>query len=230
VPVLAYDEFSIDNPTGKGVLPKDFKSQMSLLKKTGFRVITLDQLLDFLNFKKQLPDKSIVLTFDSGRNSFKKIAYPVLKSYGYPATVFIYPQLVGNRGKMSWKDLKQLHSYGINIQPHSLKPRNLAKREENKTPKRHVEQLQKEILTSKKMIDKKLSKNCRYLAYPFGAANSLVMKVLKNNGFKGAFTLNSKSNPFYVNNFGIGRVKIDEHISSSAFRKKLDTFIKKDLR
>ncbi len=46
-----------------------FEEQMKLLKEKGYRVITLDQFLDFLEFKSQIPKKSVVITIDDGWRS-----------------------------------------------------------------------------------------------------------------------------------------------------------------
>ena len=57
---------------------------MGLLKEKGYRVISMDQFFDFLEFKASIPPKSVVITIDDGWLSAYEIAFPILKKYGYP--------------------------------------------------------------------------------------------------------------------------------------------------
>jgi len=67
VPILSYHQFSATESNDRMIVTKSaFLEQMRFLKDNGYRVITLDQLFDFLNFKAPLPRKSVVITIDDG--------------------------------------------------------------------------------------------------------------------------------------------------------------------
>ncbi|MDY6853035.1 MAG: polysaccharide deacetylase family protein, partial [Thermodesulfobacteriota bacterium] len=102
VPVLVYHGFSRQKADKTHVAKADFENQMKFLKDKGYSVITLDRFLDFLNFKSSIPPKSVVLTFDSGRRTVYDIAYPILKKYGYPGTLFVQTDFIGHEKAMSW--------------------------------------------------------------------------------------------------------------------------------
>ncbi len=71
--------------------------QFDWLKQEGYHIVSIQDLLDATAGKKQLPEKSVLLSFDDGYLSFYTRVYPLLKKYGYPAMVAI----VG-----SWMDAK----------------------------------------------------------------------------------------------------------------------------
>ena len=97
-----------------------FREQMQYLKANGYRVISLRELVEFTRLERQLPQRSVVLTFDDGYKSFRQHAYPVLKELGFPATLFVYTDYVGaGRNALSWQDLRELGAEGVDVQAHS---------------------------------------------------------------------------------------------------------------
>ena len=67
----------------------EFNGQMQYLKDHGYTTISLLDLESYLNKSKNLPGKSIVITFDDGLISTREYAYPVLKKHGFVAEQFI---------------------------------------------------------------------------------------------------------------------------------------------
>jgi peptidoglycan/xylan/chitin deacetylase (PgdA/CDA1 family) len=51
---------------------------MRYLKTHGYRVISLKDFVEFASLRRQLPRKSVVLTFDDGWKPFQEFAYPIL--------------------------------------------------------------------------------------------------------------------------------------------------------
>ncbi len=67
--------------------PQQLESRFALLKAGGYNVLKLAEALARLQ-AGDLPPRSVVLTFDDGPYDFYKQAYPLLKRYEYPATVY----------------------------------------------------------------------------------------------------------------------------------------------
>ncbi len=76
-----------DNPCV--VSTENFEKQMKYLYDNGYHTITLQELEDFLFNQKILPKKSVLINFDDGYYSNVVRAYPILKKYGFRATVFM---------------------------------------------------------------------------------------------------------------------------------------------
>lgn len=59
--------------------------QFAWLKDNGYNVISMDDVIAAQQGKKELPEKSVVLTFDDGYAGFYTRVFPLLKAYHWPA-------------------------------------------------------------------------------------------------------------------------------------------------
>lgn len=90
--ILAYHGVSQDdehlwNPE-LFVTPECFANRMQALKQYGCHVLPLHDALEKL-WAKTLPPCSVVLTFDDGGCDFYRRAFPILREFGWPATVYL---------------------------------------------------------------------------------------------------------------------------------------------
>ena len=230
VPVLVYYKISKTKPSNIAITQDHFKAQMKYLKDNDYHVITLDQLLGFLDYQEQIPEKSVVITFDDGWISIYDIAIPILKEYGFPATIFIYTDFVGGGKAMSWKHIKALSQAGFDIQCQTKTHRNLTALKNKESFKEYFNSLEMEISYPKKLIKKKLNKECNCLAYPYGKTNNLVIAMLKKHGYRAAFTVDNKSNPFFVNKYKITRWAIYGKYDIEKFKTRLSVFQNMELK
>jgi peptidoglycan/xylan/chitin deacetylase (PgdA/CDA1 family) len=67
--------------------PAILRGRLEALKRGNYQVLPLAEAVERL-FKKDLPPRSVVLTFDDGGYDFYKQASPVLREFGYPATIY----------------------------------------------------------------------------------------------------------------------------------------------
>ena len=106
-----------------------FEQQMKYLKENGYRVITLSQLYGFLQYQHAVPKNSVVITLDDGYRSVYDTAYPILKKYGFTATLFVYTDFVGmGKSAMTWDQLRDMKADGFEIGSHSLSHPDLTKK------------------------------------------------------------------------------------------------------
>jgi len=230
VPILAYCRFSKEKTAKSIVVEAAFKDQMQFLKENGYRGITLDQLLGFLEFRTQIPEKSVVITFDDGWRSFYDIAFPVLRDYGFPATLFVSAEFIGKKNAMSWDQVKVLSETGFDIQCKITTRANPAELRNPEAFKEYFIALQGEVTRSKKIIKKKLNRECRYLAYPYGETNTVVVAMAKKEGFRAAFIENRSRNPFFINNYRVNRSVIHGGFDMAQYKKNLSVFYKSELK
>ena len=224
VPVLSYHQFSKGNKNKMTVTEADFEAQMRFLKENGYRVITLDRLFDFLDFKVQLPQKSVVLTIDDGWRSTYDIAYPVLKRYGFPATLFVYTGIItGSKKTLSWDLIREMAQNGIEMQCHTRTHRDLSKPTTEESFNEYFQSLQMELVESVKIIEKETGIKPKYLAYPYGETSRLVIAMLEKHGYRGAFTVKRGGSPLFFNNYRINRSMIYGDLSMKRFEKNLST-------
>ncbi len=224
VPVLAYKSFSKEKPGLMSVTETAFAAQMKYLKENNFRVITVSQLLEFFDFNRQIPEKSVVITIDDGWYTLYDIAFPILKKYGFTPTLFVYTDFIGGGKAMSWEQVKELSENGFDIQCKTRTHRNMKRLRENESLKEYVASIEMELLYPKKLIKKRLGKECICLAYPYGETNDLVIALLKKHDYRAAFTATGKSNPFFVDQFRIHRAEVYGHDDLETFKEKLAVF------
>lgn len=223
VPLLAYHRFSTDGTENRMTVPQaKFEAQMQYLKDNGYRVIPLDQFVDFIEFKAQLPDRAVVITADDGWKSFYEVAYPILKKYGYPATLFVYTDFPESDPlALTWPMIKDMKKNGVDVECHSKSHRDLRmKRDEDF--KAYVNTLETEIHGVQSDMQRKGGFACRYLAYPYGGHNPLVVALAQKYGFRAAFTVKRGSNSFFAQDFLVRRSMIYGEYGLADFEKNLN--------
>ena len=76
----------------------------NLVKK--YNIISLEELVDCIKGNARLPRHSVVLTFDDGYKSVYTNAFPILKKYNVPATVFLTTSFIGSKEVAWWDKLE----------------------------------------------------------------------------------------------------------------------------
>lgn len=232
VPILSYHNFSLDRSTSRMTVTKAaFEEQMKLLRDKGYRVITMDQLFDFLDFRAQIPKKSVVITIDDGWRSAYDIAFPILRKYGYPATLFVYTDLiVGSEKTLSWDLIQEMANNGMDIQGHTKTHRNLTLMDKKESFAEYFEAIAKELSASAGVIKAKVGKEIKYLSYPNGETNHLVIELAKKYGYRGAFTVRREGNPFFIHDYRVNRSMIYGDFDLNQFEKNLTVFAEEPLK
>lgn len=223
VPVLSYHRFG----AGKGKLSvsqQQFKEQMAYLKNNGYRVIPLKQVLAFLRGEAAIPRRSIVLSIDDGYQSVYHIAYPLLKKYNFPATIFIYSDYIGNGG-LTWRQMDEMESSGlISFQAHSKSHDNLNVRLASESIDQYQARLVDEVRIPARLLGKRMKNPPLGFAYPFGAVNQQVVNELKRNGYQIGVTVERGANPFFTYPYTLRRTMIYEKDGIEEFKRALRVF------
>lgn len=160
------------------IFPENFKAQMQYLKDNGYTVISMKNYLGYLNNQNNVPEKSVVLTFDDGWENQHTYAYPILKEFGYTATFYIITNTAGGRSYMSWNSIKELEQSGMNIESHTATHQNLTKI--------NLDEVLKELTLSKNKLETELGHTVEMVAYPYYANNAEVQKIVKEVGYTSA--------------------------------------------
>jgi len=230
VPILCYHRFG--TKTSKlNVTPAAFEQQMEWLARNGYTVVTLARLARFLDGKEALPAKSVAITIDDGYRSSYEIAYPILRKYGFPATVFLYTDFVGASDAMTWAQMKDMTSSGlVTIQPHSKSHANLTQRLPNETDARYRDRIRREVDAPVTVIKERLSEPIFAFAYPYGDVNEYVVDLLVKDSVGQGVTVTPGGNPFYAYPYMLRRTMIFGNDDLDAFKAKLVTFVRTGAR
>ncbi|MEW5774251.1 MAG: polysaccharide deacetylase family protein [Thermodesulfobacteriota bacterium] len=231
VPVLAYSAFAKAPGQGVALTQAAFDDHLRYLKDHGYVPVSIEALYNFLEFKEDLPTKAVVITIDdTGQNTWD-VAYPVLKKYGFPAAVFVCTDLVtGKEGALSWDKIKEMGADGISIQHQTKTLRNLTRRKTDETFEDFVVAVDREMTVATLELRERAGITPAFMAYPYGAANELVIALLRKNGFRGAVTLSGQPNPFYTDNFLVSRKPVTADTTLDALGKSLEVFQKSEVQ
>jgi len=223
VPVLCYHNIG---PQAKGrlvIAAKTFEDQMRYLKTQGYHVISLKELLEFTALKRQLPQKTVVLTFDDGWKSFRQYAEPLLKELGFPATLFIYTDFLGARVAMSWEDLRELAAEGYDIEAHSKTHADM-RRKPGESDADYSRRMEAELAQPLVLFQKNLGRTPLILAYPYGSHDDQVERRTREVGYVAALDVRRQGNPSFAQLLAIHRSQIYSEMTLEDFAKNLNTF------
>ena len=68
--------------------PEPFARQMEHISRR-YHVVSISRVLSTLDGGPALPPRAVLLTFDDAYTSFARVAWPILRAHGFPATVFV---------------------------------------------------------------------------------------------------------------------------------------------
>jgi peptidoglycan/xylan/chitin deacetylase (PgdA/CDA1 family) len=230
VPILAYDRLTED-PSGQGDTTElDFEGQMAYLRAGHYHVIGLARFLEFMNYNGQIPTRSVVITIDDTRLDAIERALPVLKKYGFTATLFVDTGKLGQPGMLTREDLVRLTKNGIDVQCRNGWDIDGAIETGQITLEQYFEQIRTEIPKARQTVEEITAAPCIVYACPPAGSNNLLVEFLKRTGFKAALVTNGLANPFYTDPFHIGRTRIPPRCSVDDFEEKLMVFRTMDIK
>jgi len=76
------------------IAPDMFEDQISTLARAGFVTISLSELYEYMSGKGRIPPKAVVLTLDDGYLDNWVYAFPILRKYGFRATIYVSTDFV----------------------------------------------------------------------------------------------------------------------------------------
>ena len=182
IPILIYHEFFTPIPEDDVYHlfsnQENFEENVTTLLNDGYTFITLEDLYRYNNGEIGLPEKVVIITMDDGWLGNYLEAFPVLKKYNVPATIFIVNDLVGTRDYFSWEQAKEMYDSGlVKIHCHGYKHisyGNVSK-----------ETLISDYTKSHQEIEEHLGeKQQKIMAYPAGDSSANSIKWLKEIGFE----------------------------------------------
>jgi peptidoglycan/xylan/chitin deacetylase (PgdA/CDA1 family) len=190
----------------------EFERQMRWLHDRGYRTISLDELADWLDGKAPRPEHAVVITIDDGDESFVNLAVPVLRRYGYQATLFFITGLAGARrwndlDLVDWDTLRSLEAEGvIRVESHTHNMHTKVRRNGEAVPvfllsyqdsTGHTSAdspLANDLRKSREAIQAQLGHDARFLAWPFGFGEASTDSLAYTLGFRRILTLSPRRN------------------------------------
>ncbi|HEY9677476.1 MAG TPA: polysaccharide deacetylase family protein [Drouetiella sp.] len=206
VPILTYHSVGRLNPILDTPIEK-FESHLKAFAEKGYTSVTLSDLVALISSRKTLPAKTLVLTFDDGYKAFHSEAWPLLKKYGFTATVFLISDYCGKDNRwigqpdsvptaplLTWDEVALLSKEGCEFGGHTS----------NHLPLSTIsgERLTRELVQSKERIQEATNKDVTTFAYPYGDTTGDAVREVQKH-YQGAVSTDlgissSESNPYLL--------------------------------
>ena len=181
IPILLYHNIPIEKSARSeyymSTTQKQFEKQISGLKNLGYTFITYDDLIKYYNNELALPEYVVLVTFDDGYIDNYENAFPIIKKYNIPVTMFIIDSCVGAPGYFSWEQAKEMENSGlVSIHTHG---------------KLHIpygyesaDIVKNYITSAHSNIETQLGHSInKVFAYPYGSYSDVSVKTLSDLGF-----------------------------------------------
>lgn len=193
VSVLGYHDFSGTEPeTAMRISVEKFRKQMQALREKDLPVIPMADFIAWKDEGKPIPERSVVITIDDGWKSVYTHAYPVLKEFGYPFTIYLYKNYVDGGGKALTTDMIfEMMQNGATIGCHSTThpyPQTV-KKNRRKGRKQFQAFLEVEMAQSKRFLEQKFRVPVRTYAYPGGYFTEEMVRSAPEFGYSHLFTV-----------------------------------------
>lgn len=173
------------------VTEKDFERQMKYLKDKKYNVIKLVELAEKLKKREEVKPKTVVITFDDAYKDNYSIAFPILKKYSLPSTIFVPTAYIGkemlnSEGKtipvMNWLEAKEMEESGlVDFASHS--------HTHPMMDRIAFEEFISEIKTSENMLKQNLKRPVKIFSFPKGKFKPEHADYLKKQDYLGAVTV-----------------------------------------
>jgi len=214
---------------GLRVNPEQFEKQLVHMKENGWRSLTMKELMDK---GSSVPEKTVVLTFDDGYEDNYTTAFPLLKKYGFKATLYlvidrhnrdwsVYRKSKNNTGelkvepKLNDAQVKEMVDSGVfEMGSHTISHANFNALS--------TEEIKAEVVDSKVALESLTGTNCDSFCYPFGIYKMHDWELIKTAGYSNATTTTAGISNFESDNlYLLKRVTVSGKDNMLAFKSKL---------
>jgi len=207
--------------------PRVFEDQMKFLRDNGFSSVGLGDAVRYLEAGGAGKIKPVVITFDDGFRDFLTNAFPVLERYGLSATMFLPTGFIGESTQrfkgiecLTWGEVRDLDRAGVEFGSHTVTHRQLRDTA--------TEDVENEILHSKKTIEDHLDCGVTSFAYPFAfpetdrAFTERLRGLLYEAGYENGVSTVIGTPSVSDDRFFLKRLPVNSFDDAKLFRAKLN--------
>lgn len=208
--IMVYFTVGRDNAPETNVTAAQFETHLQALKQGDYNVMALPAIINAYESGRNLPAKTVAITFDGGDKSIIRTAAPLLSRYDMPYTVFIAPARAqaNDPRYLNWNDIKSLEksslvSFGL----HPEEYRDFSYSSE--------ETIRLRLNNATARLRNQLSDKIELFSFPFGEYTKQYKDIITAYGFKAAFGQSSAVAHNKVDRFALPRFTMVENYANS---------------
>lgn len=192
VPILNYHRVASDGPRALAsyrVSKPRFERQLAWLQRQGFHSVSLGDYVEgrFHAGQPSTRGKAVALTFDDAYVDFAENAWPLLRRYGFGATLFVPVDHVGGYAEwdaehgppaqlLTWDQLRELRDQGVEIASHGCSHQRLFEM----SPQAAAE----EASRSRMVLRRELDIEASGFSYPYNWADAPARQAVADAGYR----------------------------------------------
>jgi peptidoglycan/xylan/chitin deacetylase (PgdA/CDA1 family) len=180
--VLQYHHFGDNTPPSTSVTLEQFDRHLEYLSENKYNVWPLEKIVTYLKEKKELPDRCVAITIDDAFVSVYEEAFPRLKGYGFPFTVFVPTEGVekGIKSYLTWEQMREMQGAGAVFVSHSHSHDYLIRRYPGESEDVWIDRVTNDIKKSLNLLKEKLGSSSKLFAYPYGEYNVALKQIIRS--------------------------------------------------
>lgn len=189
--VLVYHRFATNVSDSMTVRVPTFRAHLAYLQQHHYPVITLQALVACLNHGPAIPARAVVITADDGHRSVFTEMLPLVREFGVPVTLFIYPSAISNASyALTWEQLSTLRRTGrFDIQSHTYWHPNFKIEKRRLGPEAFRTFATTQLTKARTVLGNHVGVEPDLVAWPFGIYDDQLIAIARDAGYKAGFTL-----------------------------------------
>jgi peptidoglycan/xylan/chitin deacetylase (PgdA/CDA1 family) len=195
VSILVYHRFGPAVADSMTMRTSTFRWQLQYLKDHGYRVVPLRVVVAYLLRQgPPPPPRSVVITADDGHRSVMADMLPLVREYGVPVTLFIYPSAISNASyALTWEQLQALARTGLfDVQSHTYWHPNFKVEKRRLAPAAYRDLVLTQLVRPRTVLTKRLGGNVDLIAWPFGIYDEELLRLAAQAGYVAGLTLDAR--------------------------------------
>jgi peptidoglycan/xylan/chitin deacetylase (PgdA/CDA1 family) len=183
--ITIYHHVSDSTPRSTSLTAEELRIQMEYLRDNHFEVWPLDRLINALQNKEPLPERTAALTFDDAYISIYDTGWPLLQEFGFPMTLFVTTQPVNDnqRGYMTWDQVREMSDAGVIIANHMVNHPHMVDALSGESNADRLARLRAELLEAQARIKAETGQDHKIMAYPYGEFDDDITAMIAELGF-----------------------------------------------
>ncbi len=196
--IFTYHHVGVSKHPPTNVTLEEFDTHLAFLNDAGYTIRPLTEIVTHIQSRQPLPPYTVAITFDDAYRSVYESAYPRLRSYSWPFTVFVNTDPVDKNlpAYITWQQMREMQQYGATFANHSASHEHLVGPNANETHSQWRARVTADINRAQQRLAEELGHAPLLFAYPYGEYSTELANLVEALGYVGLGQQSGAIGPF----------------------------------